>query len=42
LTWRASELIGTMGMSSPMRTLPEGLMKLPSLIALITSSGDIW
>ena len=41
LTSRTSELIGTIGIILPMRTLPEGLIVLPFVRAVISSSGAI-
>ena len=38
---RHDELIGEMRVSSPMLTLPDGMMTLPVLTARITSSGDM-
>jgi hypothetical protein len=35
----ATEFIGTIGIESPMRTLPDGLIKLPFDSAATTSSG---
>jgi hypothetical protein len=34
-----TELIGEMRVSSPMLTLPDGMMTLPAVTARITSSG---
>ena len=36
-----SEFTGTMGISSAMRTFPDGLIEFPAVRAVITSSGDI-
>ena len=36
-----TELVGTIGRKSPMRTLPDGLMVLPALNACTTSLGDM-
>ena len=41
LTSRTSELIGTIGIILPMRTLPEGLIVLPFVRAVISSSGEM-
>jgi hypothetical protein len=40
LTSRTSVLIGTIGMNLPIRTLPEGLIVLPLVSAVISSSGE--
>ena len=36
-----TEFIGEMRVSSPMLTLPDGMMTLPAVTARITSSGDM-
>jgi hypothetical protein len=36
-----TELTGTIGMRSPMRTFPDGLMMLPAPSARTTSPGDM-
>ena len=41
LNCRTTELTGTIGMRSPMRTLPDGLTVLPAPNARTTSSGDM-
>ena len=41
LMFETTEFIGEMRVSSPMLTLPDGMMTLPAVTARITSSGDM-